>query len=403
MQTKLLAGQLEPGMYVVNSGVSWKDNPYLYAKEGHLTAAIIEKLLKDGYHEAVIDTDKAQKVEGKQEEGGAESLEHSFGDSVCEVEMDFEVPEISLVAEMDAAKPVYADSLKMSKTFMDNIRQGNKVELHKAKGVVEHLIASVTRNPDAMLTLSKLREEDEYSYSHSVNVAVLAVAFARYMSFPKSTQFEVGMAGMFQDLGNAMIPAELLNAPRALSNEELVIMKRHPRLGYEYVKKTPGFTQEILMGIYDHHERYNGSGYPRGLDCEKISMTGRILAMVDVYDALTSKRPHRQAMLPHKVLGSMYKTRSADFFPGFMEHFIRMLGIYPVGSVVEVSGGYSGVVTGSNPSKPTKPKVLLLLDADKNRVPPQELDTSLDGAPSVTRCLLEDESPIDPGKVLNAK
>ncbi len=400
MAKKIPTNQLVPGMYVVNTGVSWRDNPYLFSTEGPLSSAAISKLLQDGYLEVFIDPDRSVPDSAN----SAEAVESTFGESVQDMEVqDFEPPVTSLAAEMPAAKEAYVNAIEMSKIFMDGIRRGDSVELYKAKGPVEGIISSVNRNPDALLSLCKLRDLDEYTYSHSVNVSVLAVMFAKHMSFTHKVLFEVGMAGMFHDLGKAMVPIELLNAPRELSEEEFTILRRHPRLGYEHVKKTPGFTQDILLGIYDHHERFDGSGYPRGVSGDKISLTGRILAMMDVYDALSSRRPYKLAMLPHKVLGIMYQMRFTDFYPGFMEQFIRMLGIYPVGSVVEVEGGFIGIVTSSNKAKPTKPKVLLVQTVDNKNIQPNEIDTGEDGAPSITRCLGEGERPFDPGKILNVR
>lgn len=400
MIKKIATNQLVPGMYVVDTGVNWRENPYLYTVEGSVTAPKIAQIIADGFMEVFIDPDRGVPDDSNK----ADTVVSTFGETVQDMEeQEYPHPETSLAAEMPAAKEAYVNAIEMSKIFMDGIRRGDNIELHKTKGIVEGIISSVGRNPDALLSLCKLRDLDEYTYSHSVNVAVLAIMFAKHMSYTHQVLFEVGMAGMFHDLGKAMVPIELLNAPRELTEEEFTILRRHPRLGYEYAKKTPGFTQDILLGVYDHHERFDGTGYPRGISGDKISMTGRILAMVDVYDALSSRRPYKLAMLPHKVLGIMYQMRFTDFYPGFMEHFIRMLGIYPVGSVVEVEGGDIGIVTASNKAKPTKPKVLLVQNSAHKSIPPVEIDTGIEGTRSITRCLGEGESPFDPGKILNVR
>ncbi|MCL1915971.1 MAG: HD-GYP domain-containing protein [Desulfovibrionaceae bacterium] len=391
-EKKISTAQLVPGMYIINSGATWKDNPYLYSREGVATEALIEKILHDGYTEVVIDQDRSEAEEASASAEEADDLE------------GFVLPAHALSAEWTSAKGVYMEALDLSRGMMDHIRRGDKVDLHKGKVLVESLLQSITRNPDAMLALAKLRDADEYTYSHSINVSVLGLAFAKHLNFSRQLQFEVGLSGFFHDLGKALVPEEVLNAPRQLTEAEFAILRKHPRLGYEYVKKTPGFTNEVLMGIYDHHERFDGKGYPRSLPGDQISHAGRVLAVVDVYDALSSRRPYKQAMLPYKVLGTMYQMRSEDFFPGLMENFIRMLGVYPTGSVVEVSGGDIGVVTASNPHQPTKPKVLLLLDKDRKRLADiQEIDTSLRGAPMVTRAMDDGEIRINPAKLLNAR
>lgn len=383
----------------MDSGINWLDNPYLYSADILVTGEIIENILSEGYQEVFIDTERSAK------DTISESilLEVEFGEAIADAEapIDFTPAETSLAVEMPAAKAAYSSAIELSRIYMDGIRRGDNVDLHKAKGLVDSVMGSLARNPDALMGLCKLRDTDDYTYTHSVNVAVLAMMFAKHMSFPHSVQHAVGMAGVFHDLGKALVPIELINAPRQLTDEEFAILRKHPRLGYEQVKKTPGFTQDILLGIYDHHERFNGSGYPRGISGDTISLTGRILAMVDVYDALSSRRPYKEAMLPHKVLGIMYQMRDEDFYPGFMEHFIRMLGIYPVGSVVQLETGDIGVVSSANQGKPTKPKVLILQNSEHKPIQPKEIDTSVDGAALVIRCLTEGESPIDPGKALN--
>ncbi|MCL1889135.1 MAG: DUF3391 domain-containing protein [Desulfovibrionaceae bacterium] len=396
-EKKIPTTQLVPGMFIINSGATWKDNPYLYSREGVATEALIEKILHDGYTEVVIDLDR-DKAGGAGGASGAKARNEDFG------EEDWVLPEHAMSAEWPTANSVYMEALDFSKAMLGGIRRGEKVDLHKGKALVTSLLQSVTRNPDALLALAKLRDADEYTYSHSINVSVLALAFAQHMNFPPSLQFEVGLSGLFHDLGKALVPEEVLNAPRALTEAEFAILRKHPRLGYEYAKKTPGLTNEVLMGIYDHHERFDGKGYPRSLPGDQISHAGRVLAVVDVYDALSSRHPYKQAMLPYKVLGIMYQMRSEDFFPGLMENFIRMLGIYPAGSVVEISGGGIGLVTASNPQQPTKPKVLMLLDKERKRLADiREIDTSLRDAPAVIRALDESEIHFNTAKLLNAK
>lgn len=401
MLKKISTKKLVSGMYIVDSGISWLDNPYLYSADTLATEELIENILSEGYQEVFIDTERCAKESLDQNL----EIESEFGEALADSELplDFVPAETSLAVEMPAAKAAYSSAIELSRIYMDGIRRGDNVELYKAKGLVDSVLSSLARNPDALMGLCKLRDADNYTYTHSVNVSVLAMMFAKYMSYPHSVQHAVGMAGIFHDLGKALVPIELINAPRQLTDEEFAILRKHPRLGYEQVKKTPGFTQDILLGIYDHHERFNGSGYPRGISGDTISLTGRILAMADVYDALSSRRPYKEAMLPHRVLGIMYQMRNEDFYPGFMEHFIRMLGIYPVGSVVQLETGDIGVVTSANQGKPTKPKVLILQNSEQKPIQPCEIDSSLEGSPLVIRCLSEGESPIDPGKALGIK
>ena len=399
MLKKISTKQLAPGMYIADSGIPWIDNPYLYSAECEATPALIAQILSDGYREVFIDPARSRAESLTQDPG---NVAQEFGEALAEApEAEYSAADIPITAEMESAKSTYVRALDQVKLYMDGIRKGDNIDLLKASPVVDEMLKSLGRNPDALLGLCKLRTQDDYTYGHCVNVAVLSVMFAKHMGFPHEIQFASGMAGIFHDLGKALVPLEILNAPRNLSEEEFVILRKHPRLGYEQVKKTPGFNQDILMGIYDHHERFNGTGYPRGISGEAISVTGRILALADVYDALSSSRPYKEAILPHRVLGIMYQMRGEDFFPGYMEHFIRMLGIYPVGSVVELEDGRVGVVSSSNNATPTRPKVLIVRTRDGKPLLPQEKDISTGECPPIQRCLTAEESSVDPAKALN--
>jgi HD-GYP domain-containing protein (c-di-GMP phosphodiesterase class II) len=402
MYKKIAIQLLKPGMFIVDSGINWLDEPYLYSDNIEATESLIRKIISEGFLEVFVDPDRS--VPGTDISGLAGDAA-AFQKAAADAAPDgggntYVPPKVAILEEMPAAKKIYVEALELSKLFMDGIRRGENVDLRKAKPLVDEMIKSLDRNPDALMALCKLRARDDYTYAHSVNVSVLGLMFAKHMGFSREQQMQTGMAGIFHDLGKALIPLNVLNAPRSLSEEEFALLRKHPRLGYEQIKKTPGFSQEILMGVYDHHERFNGGGYPRGVAGDVISLTGRVLGIADVYDALSSTRSYKEAVLPHRVLGIMYQMRSEDFFPGYMEHFIRMLGIYPVGSVVELQDGKIGVVSGSNKTTPTKPKVLITRDSEGKLLPPYEVDTSIGQCTPVQRCLTALESPINPSKVL---
>ncbi|MDR1126078.1 MAG: HD-GYP domain-containing protein [Deltaproteobacteria bacterium] len=402
MYKKISTKKLQPGMYIVDTGIPWLDNPYLYSADTEVTEALVKTILNDGFLEVYIDPDRSQLqidydaleiIENPPAEPAAEP--DAQAEESAPATTGYPMPDIPILAEMDAARNTYVCALEQAQTFMDGIRRNDNVDLRKAKPLVDDMLKSLGRNQDALMSLCKLRSRDDYTYSHCVNVSVLGAAFARHMGFPPEIQHAAGMAGIFHDLGKAQVPLDILNAPRALTEQEFAFLRKHPRMGYEQVKKTPGFSQDILMGVYDHHERFNGHGYPRGVSGEAVSVTGRILAIADVYDALSSNRSYKEAIVPHRVLGIMYQMRGEDFFPGYMEHFIRMLGIYPAGSVVEMQDGTVGVITGSNSATPTRPRVLIVRDAEGYPCRPVEIDTNLPEVPAIQRCLTPAETDVD--------
>jgi HD-GYP domain-containing protein (c-di-GMP phosphodiesterase class II) len=191
----------------------------------------------------------------------------------------------------------------------------------------------------------------------------------------------------------------VLNAPRKLSQAEFTLMQRHPILGFEQLKRLPDIPPEVLQGTVEHHEKRDGSGYPHGLAGDAISPTGRKVGVCDIYDALASERPYKNAMTTHKALGIMYQISDKEFHGEDIAYFIRMMGVYPVGSIVKLEDGWIGVVSASNAGSPIKPVVRLVKDPQGHRVHPEDRDLAVDSIPIAT-CLSAEASGISPTQIL---
>jgi len=239
---------------------------------------------------------------------------------------------------------------------------------------VENFVESVFRNESAAVTLFKLRGFDEYTYTHSINVSLLAILLGKHLELDKPTLLKLGLAGMYHDVGKARIPEAILNKPGKLTEAEFQVMKAHPLEGYKIMVDQPDLDPEILRAVVEHHERFDGTGYPRALIGDAIGRFSRIIAVVDVYDALTSRRVYKDAMVPAKALGVMYQWRDKDYPPHAIENFIRCIGVFPVGSFVKLSGGEFGIVANVNPQRPTKPEVKVVMDAKMRPQIPRTLD-----------------------------
>ena len=263
---------------------------------------------------------------------------------------------------------------------------------------------SVSRNHNAFLGIVKLRVRDEYTYTHSVNVAVFTTLFARHLGFSADSARRLGVAGLFHDLGKSFIPDEILHSPKRLSEEQFAIMKQHPELGYRQIRNLEGIYPEVIQGILEHHERFDGKGYPKGLRGEQISLVGRIMGIVDTYDAMTSSRVFKEPMLAHKALSLMYSMRGDSFQSEILEQFIRCQGVYPVGSIVELESGWRGVVVETNPVKPLHPRVVLLQDPTGRGVYGQVADLAAsDNVQNIKRVLSASESGINPAMALSLR
>lgn len=373
MLKKIPIQDLLPGMYVVDSGLSWLEYPYLYLKEGMVpTAEAVAAIVAEGYTEAVIDTELSLLPQ-------RDDTEQAISRSLQELPEFYPPPPlVSVGEEIGNAHAAYVATVSHAKTFMHDVRLGNAVDVHAAEPLIDDIINSVTRNSDALVGLAKLRSFDKYTFTHSVNVSLLSVVFGRFLGKTQEEQKALGLAGLFHDIGKQLVPESVLNKPGKLSKAEFAIMQQHPLLGvrHMYAAHTPQknvANNAVMTGMLEHHEKFNGSGYPRGLRGDQIHETGRIIAIADIYDALTSRRVYKQAMPAHKALGLMYSMRGKEFHPGYVERFIKCLGVYPVGSTVRLNTGHIAVVAESNPKAPLQPQIIVVSGA-AGPIAPRKLD-----------------------------
>ena len=396
MYHKIDANSLCAGMYTINTGVSWLQHPYLYTQEGELTQADISRLTNDGFTEAYIDLSRCRPG----------TLPPELERLVPSVTADDDVPQflppppkVTIAEEMPKARMVFRSSLNMAKDMLDGVRRGS-FDLPSAEPVVENILNSLDRNAEALLSLCKLRQTDDYTYTHCVNASVMSTIFARGLGLSADSLHSIGMGGLFHDIGKTMLPQQILNAPRRLNDKEMEIMRRHPQLGLDYLVDHNILDQDVLHIVIQHHEQYCGQGYPNKLPGDNISLPGRIAAVVDVFDALSSRRVYKEPMPLSKALSILYSMRGKEFFPGMVERFIRLLGVYPVGSAVELEDGSHAVVSAANMTAPLKPTVILVRDKDGKSLDKKECALADSASPAIVRSITADELGEDPADVL---
>ena len=387
MIRNLRVSELKPGMFIIDPGIDWTKRPYLYAANMLLKSEEdIRQIEGQGYSEVYVDFSRS----------ATPAFAKDFTDRESTA---LPGPKVSLDEELPVARKVHDESVGYARKFMTDMRNG-KVNVSSATKTVEGIMESLERNADAMLSLCRLRRVDSYTHMHCVNVAVLTTVFSRYMGEKKEDIFLSGFAGLFHDLGKALIPLNILNAPRKLSNAEFAAMRQHPQLGFEQLATLPDISSAVLQGALQHHEKHDGSGYPNGISGENISPIGRMVGVADVYDALSSERPYKKAMTAHKALGIMYQISGKEFDPAYLARFIRMMGVYPVGSVVELEDGWKGVVSISNPESPAKPTVRLVRDPEGNTAR-EDRNLAAGETAAIKTCLAPEEAGgIDPVAVL---
>lgn len=371
MIKKIPTAALRPGMYVVDTGLDWTEHPYLFAEEGELTGPErIAALQQEGYEQAFVDTAKGSFAWDISTD---KSNEQQVRDGVIGEKTGQRKPEVPLAEEISKAKAVYDETLAFARDFMTSAREG-KVDYEASGPMVQEMLDSVTRNPDALISLTKLKSFDEYTFTHCINVSVLATAFGNYLGLSPKDLHDLSTAALFHDVGKSLIPPDVLNKPGKLTDDEFKVMKKHPERSYMLLREKLGIPKRVLRGIAEHHEKFNGAGYPRKLAGDKIHPFARIIAVADVYDALTSRRVYKPPMMPSKALTILYGMRGKDFHPGKAETFIKFLGIYPVGSMVRLKSGEHAIVVASNPDAPLNPTILIAFDSHVKPITRQRID-----------------------------
>jgi HD-GYP domain-containing protein (c-di-GMP phosphodiesterase class II) len=256
-----------------------------------------------------------------------------------------------------------------------HVRKGAGMDIEKVQTAIKPMIDSVLRNQDAMAWLVYLRKRDEYTYHHSIASSVWAVVLGRHLGFERQGLDTLAMGGMLLDIGKAKLPDALTLSDDKLSPSEYDTMKQHVAYGLAMVKLTPGVNADVLAMIEGHHERYDGTGYPKGLKGADIPVFARIAGLVDCYDAITSNRPWARAKSPYDAIRELNAMSGVKFQKEMVEQFVQALGMFPTGSLVELNTGEVGIVVEQNRIRRLRPKVMLVLNAEKQPLAkPRTLD-----------------------------
>ena len=268
--------------------------------------------------------------------------------------------------EIGAATDAFQRTKDLLHRVVEDIRAGGGLKLESVEEVVNDMVESMVRNPDAMMWVARMREQDLTVYGHGLSVAVSLVAFGRHLGYPKEQLSQLGMLGLLLDIGKIKLPRELLEKDARLSSDEFEQIKEHVQLGLDVISQTPNIHLDVLEGIAQHHERMNGTGYPNNLMGDRISVFGRMSAIADTYAAVTKHRPYAEAISPHEALQMLSNWSGTQFHADMVEQFVHSIGVFPVGSLVELSTGEVAVVVTHSKLKRLRPKVLVVTEADKS-------------------------------------
>lgn len=367
------------GMYISELDRPWVETPFLFQKFELRTSEEMEQLKKHCtyvYVDTELGPDVAPKPRDKESVVRILKLEEQDEKIKREVKKIAEAPSrrsqrpaypdrTPFQRELVRAREVQSQTRVLMRTTIEEVQKGKAINIPLTEKVVDNMVESVIRNPDALVCLSQLKDVSEYTALHSIRTCVLALTFGRHLVLSKDELKILGVGALLHDIGMAKLPATILDKPGGLTVEEFELMTQHVPWGLEILKQSGGVPPAALEILEQHHERHDGSGYVRKLKGDLIGYVGAICAIVDVYDAITSQRVYRGPVSADDALKRMYEWRHKDFHAELVEEFIKCMGIYPIGSLVELSTGGVGVVITINRARRLKPKVVLLLTANK--------------------------------------
>ena len=276
---------------------------------------------------------------------------------------------IILAKEIEMARVVQREAQIVIRDIMQDVRLGKNIESDRVKRVVNNMIDSIFANQAALASLTRIKDYDEYTFVHSINVCILCLTLGRHLNFSREELEQMGIGALLHDVGKMRIPPHILNKPGKLTEEEFNEVKKHPLYTLEVLDKSQGIPDSSKQVALQHHERYNGRGYPRGLRGDEIARFGQIAAIIDVYDAITADRVYKKAIPLHEGIRIIYQGVKEDFSQLLVEHFIQCVGIYPAGTLVLLDSEEIGIVCAVNPEKLLRPNVMLIYRDSKTLYP----------------------------------
>jgi len=382
MKKKIDVHELRKGMYISELDRPWVETPFLFQGFEVRTDDELEQLRKLCQYVYVdIDPERIAASRSKR------STPNPPPDTAVETRVSTNRAEVleqslssqrrppryrdlsTLEDEIIPARDLESSTRELIYTIVDDVRLGHSLDSARAKQVVSGMAESVVRNPDALVWLTQLKDKDQYTALHSLRVCILALTFGRHLDLSQDDLNVLGIGALLHDIGKLKVPNDILNKPERLTDKEYELMKSHVPHGVVILENTKGIPAAAIEVARCHHERYSGAGYVNGITGDQIGLFGLIGAIVDCYDAITSDRVYHSGISAYDALRILYDARGQDFHSGLVEQFIQCMGIYPIGSIVEMSTGSVGVVITVNRERRLRPKVALVLDANKHPYP----------------------------------
>ena len=387
---KIPANEVKRGMYVTKLDRDWLDSPFLFQGFSVDNDDVIKKLkqtcryiyVDEERQEAIdepeiqhtkstSDTEKPTVVEERQPQSSVVS--ERFLDEIDSPKSFFRWISWALTKKRKApfekefrrAVDIFDKAQTTISDVMDTLRDGGELDILSVENTITPMIDSVLRNPDAMACMVSMKKKDDYTYNHALATAVWALVFGRHLGLDHVDLRALATGALLLDVGKTKIPIELLQKEGPLDADEMKEVRRHVEYGLQILNETKNVDSAVETIVRTHHERHDGSGYPDGLAGTDIPVFGRITGIIDTFDAMTSARPYAAAMSTYDVMRYLLDHADKQFQAEIVERFIQVVGMFPTGTIVEMNTGEVAIVMQQNPVRRLRPKVMLILDENK--------------------------------------
>ncbi len=372
---KILTYQLKPGVFIHDLNCGWMEHPFMSTRFKLKTDKEIARIRAAGIREVYIDTDLGLDIEAAPT---AAEVRAELDDEILRVaEAPAATPRTATREELARAQKIHSEANLIMRNLMNDARLGKQVRVEALEPVIDRMAGSILRNSGALLSLTRIKNKDEYTFQHSVGVSALLIAFCRALDHDEETIRQAGIGGMVHDVGKMQTPDHILNKPGKLTDDEFTVMRHHVVASREILEVTPNISKIALEVAAQHHERHDGSGYPDRLKGAQISLIGQMAAIIDVYDAITSDRVYHKGLAPTEALRKLVEWSKFHFNPELVHAFARVVGIYPVGTLVQLESGRLAVVVEHRETSMLQPLVRVIFDGKRNHyLKPQDIDLS---------------------------